>query len=110
MPDQYYRYVGWLMWMGDISLEWLLPIGCDGALTPSSRLLFDGLIPLLIVVLGMMCTVCLGVAWHVFPGKAATPQARLGAVMVAVLERSLNWAIRPAKTVGSGLSCPPLWL
>ena len=49
MPPEYYRYIGWLSWMGDISVDLILPAGCFG--TPHERLVVTGVVPIVLMVL-----------------------------------------------------------
>ena len=53
-----------MSWVGDISLDLVLPVGCDRTLKPFQRLVVEGLVPVLIVLLSVCHSVGVGVARH----------------------------------------------
>jgi len=62
LPEEYHRYLGWLTWMGDISLDRILPVGCDQPMEPYQRLMVEGMVPLVLALLGSFGIVCVGVS------------------------------------------------
>jgi len=95
LPEEYNANLGWLMWLGDISLDRILPIGCDRPLEPYHRLMVDGLVPLTFIVLGAGGSIGLAVVRHLRGRlkKRHGPKKKLRAVVVNQLEDSLPWLL-----------------
>ena len=47
LPEEYRRYFGWASWVGELSLELIVPVGCDRPLKPYQRLVVEGVVPVL---------------------------------------------------------------
>ena len=86
LPDEYYRYLGWLSWMGDISVELILPAGCFGK--PQERLVVTGVVPVVLMILLALGNVGRALVIHAIhivhnkldeaeEAKAADPEAAL---------------------------------
>jgi hypothetical protein len=58
LPPEYFRHLGWLTWLGDVTVDMIVPTGCVG--TAYSRLLVTGVLPVLIAVLGAAGAVACG--------------------------------------------------
>ena len=101
LPDEYRRYFGWAAWVGQISLDLILPVGCDRPLKPYERLVVEGLVPVLLILLAVALSVGRGVALHVWGEDAqlsgvARKKPWRKAMAVSVLRQlggSLPWLL-----------------
>ena len=69
LPPEYRTWLGWLSWIGDISLELILPVGCDKPLKPYQRLVVEGLVPVLIILVACAYSVGVGIVRHMADRK-----------------------------------------
>ena len=106
LPPEYRSWFGWLSWIGDISLELILPVGCDKPLKPYQRLVVEGLVPVLIIIVACAYSVGVGIVRHVADRKrgaqdstaTASPSAGpesspLMSAVVKELGESLPWLL-----------------
>ena len=56
----------WAAWVGEISLDLILPVGCDRPLKPYERLVVEGMVPVLLILLVVALTVGWGAILHLW--------------------------------------------
>ena len=91
-PPRLRRYLGFLTWMGDISLGRILPVGCDRPLEPYQRLVAEGLMPVLIIVAGTAVSVILGGARYL-RRRRRKRRKTVRTVLMHELKRVLPWLL-----------------
>ena len=81
-----------MTWTGDISLDRILPVGCDRPLEPYQRLVAEGLMPVLLIVAGTAVSVILGGARYL-RRRRRKRRKTVRTVLMHELKRVLPWLL-----------------